>query len=100
MTCINCDKTDGQCYTSLPPKVRCTVTGKFHLYDDPCDVQFEPVIEKVTLKNATEYAQYAKSAFPDNAVLALPDYISLHSCSKDVLENYIGLIASVIDKEL
>lgn len=55
---------------------------------------------KVTLKNAAEYAQYVKSAFPDNAVLALPDYISLHSCSKDVLENYISLIASVIDEEL
>lgn len=55
---------------------------------------------KVTPKNAAEYVQYVKSAFPDNAVLALPDYISLHSCSKDVLENYISLIASVIDEEL
>lgn len=55
---------------------------------------------KVTLKNAAEYVQYVKSAFPDNVVLALPDYISLHSCSKDVLENYISLIASVIDEEL
>jgi hypothetical protein len=42
MTCINCDKTDGQCYTSLPPKVRCTVTGKFHLYDDPAMCNLNP----------------------------------------------------------
>ena len=55
---------------------------------------------KVTMKNAAEYVQYVKSAFPDNVVLALPDYISLHSCSKDVLENYISLIASVIEEEL
>ena len=55
---------------------------------------------ETTLRDAAEYARRAKSAFPDNAVLALPDYISLHSCSKDVLENYISLIASVIDEEL
>ena len=55
---------------------------------------------EATLKDAAEYVRRVKSAFPDNVVLALPDYISLHSCSKDVLENYISLIASVIDEEL
>lgn len=45
MICIHCDKTDGLCYASMPPNVKCTITGRFHLYDDPCDVQFEPVIE-------------------------------------------------------
>lgn len=38
MKCGNCNKTDGLCYTSLPPKVKCTVTGNFHNYDDDCDV--------------------------------------------------------------
>ena len=38
MRCGNCDKTDGLCYTSNPPKVKCTVTGKFHEYGDECDV--------------------------------------------------------------
>ncbi len=37
MKCGNCDKTDGLCYTSYPPKVKCTITGKFHEYDDECD---------------------------------------------------------------
>lgn len=37
MKCGNCDKTDGLCYTSNPPKVKCTITGKFHEYDDECD---------------------------------------------------------------
>lgn len=37
MKCGNCDKTDGLCYTSLPPKVKCTVTGKFHECGDECD---------------------------------------------------------------
>lgn len=40
-SCGNCDKTDGMCYTSLPPKVKCTITGKFHLYGDTCDVLAE-----------------------------------------------------------
>lgn len=37
MKCGNCDKTDGLCYTSNPPKVKCTVTGNFHEYDDECE---------------------------------------------------------------
>ena len=37
MKCGNCDKTDGLCYTSLPPQVKCTITGRFHKYDDECD---------------------------------------------------------------
>ena len=43
MTCGSCDNTDGQCYCSLPPKVKCTISGKFHYYDDKCDIEFKPV---------------------------------------------------------
>ena len=39
-----------------------------------------------------------ESKFPDNMVVAIPDYISLQSCSKDVLENYISMIAEIIEK--
>ena len=35
--CGGCNKTDGMCYTSNPPKVKCTITGRFHFYDDVCD---------------------------------------------------------------
>ena len=35
--CGSCSCTDGNCYTSNPPKVKCTITGKFHFYDDICD---------------------------------------------------------------
>ena len=35
--CGNCDKTDGMCYTSNPPQVKCKITGSFHCYDDTCD---------------------------------------------------------------
>lgn len=41
-SCGNCDMTDGMCYTSCPPQVRCTVTGEFHGYGDRCNVEFMP----------------------------------------------------------
>ena len=37
MTCGSCPYTDDCCYTSLPPKVKCTITGEFHYYGDECD---------------------------------------------------------------
>jgi len=40
MRCGLCDKTDGLCYTSNPPKVKCTITGEFHEYGDNCDAIF------------------------------------------------------------
>lgn len=42
MNCSRCDKTDGLVYTSLPPKFKCTITGKFHVGTDECDVEFMP----------------------------------------------------------
>jgi len=33
-----------------------------------------------------------------NTVIALPDKISLESCSKDVLENIISMIAEIIEE--
>lgn len=39
-----------------------------------------------------------QSKFPDNTVVAIPDYISLQSCSKDVLENIISMIAEIIEE--
>lgn len=37
--CGACKYTDGICYTSNPPKVKCTITGDFHYYDDECDCE-------------------------------------------------------------
>lgn len=36
--CANCHFTDGKVYTSLPPKCKCIITGKFHNYDHQCDI--------------------------------------------------------------
>ena len=39
MRCGGCSFTDGMCYTSNPPKVRCTLTGNYHYYEDECDCE-------------------------------------------------------------
>lgn len=39
--CGQCSMTDGLCYTSLPPKVRCLVTDEFHYYEDKCNLTHE-----------------------------------------------------------
>lgn len=36
--------------------------------------------------------------FPSNTVVIIPDKVSLQSCSKDVLENYISMIAEIIEE--
>ena len=33
---------DCACTTSNPPKVKCKLTGEYHLYDDECDCQDSP----------------------------------------------------------
>lgn len=40
---------------------------------------------------------HIQSKFPNNTVVAIPDNISLESCSKDVLENIISMISVIID---
>ena len=39
-----------------------------------------------------------KNEFPKNTIIALPDKISLESCSKDVLENIISMISVIIEE--
>lgn len=47
------------------------------------------------MKNLFDIIQ---SKFPNNTVIAIPDYVSLSSCSKDVLENIISMISEIIDR--
>lgn len=39
MTCDLCPYTDGMVYTSMPPKVKCIITGEFHEYGDECNCE-------------------------------------------------------------
>ena len=48
--------------------------------------------DKINLNDTYDLFNDIKSKFPDNTVVAIPDYISLQSCSKDVLENIISMI--------
>ena len=54
--CAFCDKTDGMCYTSNPPKRKCTITGKFHEYDHICDVRTNA--DRIRAMSDEELAEY------------------------------------------
>jgi hypothetical protein len=54
--------------------------------------------DDVPLRDMEHWFEIIKSRFPDNTVIAIPDYISLQSCSKDVLENIISMIAEIIEE--
>lgn len=53
--CGNCDYNDGCTYTSLPPQYKCTLTGEFHFGNEPCDVDFVPVIRCKDCKHRKTY---------------------------------------------
>lgn len=42
--------------------------------------------------------EIAQNKFPNNAVICVPDKVSLESWSKDVLENYISMISEIIEE--
>ena len=52
----------------------------------------------VNVENAKRLFDEIKDKFPNNTVVAIPDFISLKSCSKDVLENIISAIAEIIEE--
>lgn len=54
---------------------------------------------KVALDDVRKVFENVKSEFPNNKVLVVPDYLSLQSCSKDVLENIISMISEIIDRK-
>lgn len=55
-------------------------------------------MENMTYEQVFDNVEYLKNKFPNNKVIAIPDKTSLESCSKDVLENYISMIAEIIEE--
>lgn len=51
----------------------------------------------VNVDDAKRLFKDIQDKFPNNTVVAIPDFISLQSCSKDVLENIISMIAEIIE---
>lgn len=42
--------------------------------------------------------EITQKKFPNNAVICVPDKVSLESWSKDILENYISMISEIIEE--
>ena len=53
--------------------------------------------EDMTIKEVSDIVEYLSDKFSNNAVIAIPDKVSLESCSKDVLENIISMISEIIE---
>ena len=68
MTCGSCNLTSGECYCSMPPKVRCIVTGEYHLYSDECTCA-----DTIAHRNrAAELEYLAKRLNEPGALTAMP----------------------------
>lgn len=52
----------------------------------------------IDVENMQAVFHKIEEKFPNNTVVAIPDHISLQSCSKDVLENIISMIAEIIEE--
>ena len=54
--------------------------------------------DDVGAESIRDIVEHLSKKFPTNTVIALPDKVSLESCSKDVLENIISMIAEIIEQ--
>lgn len=73
MTCCNCPYTDGLVYTSLPPKVKCSITGEFHEYAFECNCEAARQVKE----NIEKFEAKVSTAGPD------AEYVSLNPLNKD-----------------
>lgn len=55
-------------------------------------------MENLSLDKVANIIEMLRDEFPENKVIALPDSTSLENCSKDVLENFISMIAEIIEQ--
>ena len=53
--------------------------------------------DDMNVKTVGEMVKQLSEKFPENSVIAIPDKVSLESCSKDVLENIISMISEIIE---
>ena len=45
MNCGFCEHTDNVIYYSLPPKIKCNVTGEYHLPSDECNIEIRTIVD-------------------------------------------------------
>lgn len=85
MTCGMCPFTDGMCYTSNPPKRKCTITDEFHYYDDECNCEYSRL-----LKEKEESGESLIERFPDSAIRVNADSIAASEYDfPDTITEYI-----------
>lgn len=54
--------------------------------------------DDVTVEDVSNMVKQLSDKFPQNTVIAIPDKVSLESCSKDILENIISMISEIIER--
>ena len=54
--------------------------------------------DDVDAESIRDIVELLSKKFTTNTVVALPDNVSLESCSKDVLENIISMITVIIEQ--
>ena len=67
MTCGMCPFTDGMCYTSDPPKRKCTITGEFHYYDYECNCEYSRLPKEKEKSGESLIERFPESAIRVNA---------------------------------
>lgn len=66
MTCGMCPFTDGLCYTSNPPKKKCTITDEFHYYDDECNCEYTRLLKEKEKSGASLIDRFPESTIKAN----------------------------------
>ena len=75
MTCGMCPFTDGMCYTSNPPKRKCTITDEFHYYDDECNCEYSRLLKEKEKSGESLIERFPESAIRINAdTIAASEY--------------------------
>lgn len=67
MTCGMCPFNDGMCYTSNPPKRKCTITDEFHYYDDECNCEYSRLLKEKEKSGESLIERFPESAIRVNA---------------------------------
>ena len=77
MRCGSCHYTDGCCYTSMPPQVKCVITNKFHYYDETCDC--EAALAAREAEAADDYIKYSgdQLVLLDDILNSTPDSVKI-----------------------
>ena len=81
--CGHCDYIDGYVYTSLPPKVKCSITGEFHFRDHECDIEVEPIIYCKDCKYGIWHVFIDKNGKEDHYI----ECINPDGLNRDVADN-------------